>query len=89
MVWVPLTFSPVGSDADVALIPTATRTDCYACNPQVMAGQGTVSVEILEQLKEEEASSRDSDSKGQELVVYTPVGGGGLIGGMSAVRAVD
>ncbi len=59
----------------------------------VMAGQGTVALEILEQLEEEAgaheaaAAPGGSEQQGQQLVVYIPVGGGGLIGGMAAVRA--
>lgn len=60
-----------------------------------MAGQGTVSVEILEQLQEEEQrraadiKQLPADENAAELVVYVPVGGGGLIGGMAAVRGCD
>ncbi len=67
----------------------------------VMAGQGTVAVEILEQLQEAAAHSAVAGGgaaaaaaegaagggglEGADLVVYIPVGGGGLIGGMAAV----
>lgn len=66
---------------------------------QVMAGQGTVAIEILEQLQELEELERrrqqqqgqqqeqhqEEDAPGADLVVYIPVGGGGLIGGMAPV----
>lgn len=48
-------------------------------NPFVIAGQGTVALEILEQVKE-------LLSFGEKLdVVVIPIGGGGLISGMSTV----
>ncbi|KAI8462337.1 MAG: tryptophan synthase beta subunit-like PLP-dependent enzyme [Monoraphidium minutum] len=68
---------------------------------EIIAGQGTVAIEILEQLQEEGEDLRLNTCSGggggsggggpggaaeaAELVVYIPVGGGGLIGGMAAV----
>ncbi|MGY3703578.1 threonine ammonia-lyase IlvA [Vagococcus martis] len=42
----------------------------------IIAGQGTVALEIVDQLKKKEASPAD--------YVFTPIGGGGLISGVSA-----
>lgn len=43
---------------------------------QIMAGQGTTALELLEQLQAAQQPAPD--------VVLVPVGGGGLIGGMAA-----
>lgn len=45
-------------------------------DPYVIAGQGTVAKEILEQIQEQNNSEMD--------IVFVPVGGGGLIAGVSA-----
>jgi len=45
-------------------------------DPDVIAGQGTIAKEILEQMQEQLADEPD--------VVFVPVGGGGLIAGVSA-----
>ena len=55
-------------------------------NPKIIAGQGTVGLEIVEQLRE------TSDRRGEEIRVSTvvvPIGGGGLISGVAAaIRAL-
>lgn len=48
-------------------------------DPDVIAGQGTIAKEILEQIKEQL-----NDASKQPDMVFVPVGGGGLIAGVSA-----
>ncbi|MCW8901450.1 MAG: threonine ammonia-lyase, biosynthetic [Gammaproteobacteria bacterium] len=48
-------------------------------DPVVIAGQGTIAKEILQQLKDE-----SSDHSKQPDIVFVPVGGGGLIAGIAA-----
>ena len=49
---------------------------CSFNHPHILAGQGTVALEIIE----------DMESKGKKIdAVLIPVGGGGLIAGMSVV----
>ncbi len=51
-------------------------------DPDVIAGQGTVAKEIIEQLNEQCASKPD--------IVFVPVGGGGLIAGVAAfLKAIN
>jgi len=70
-------------DASTHTLPTS--LDHPPPPQQVMAGQGTVSIEILEQMAEADAAAAGEGGGARELVVFIPVGGGGLIGGMAAV----
>lgn len=56
-------------------------------HPRIIAGQGTVGLEIVEQLREAAtAEGRDPDGpEGTPGLVLVPIGGGGLISGISAV----
>lgn len=56
-------------------------------HPDIIAGQGTVGLEIAEQLAE--AAERDPGAPGRPALVLVPIGGGGLISGVAAaVRAL-
>ncbi len=51
-------------------------------DPEVIAGQGTVAKEILQQLQQQASTEPD--------IVFVPVGGGGLIAGVSAyLKAIN
>ncbi len=58
-------------------------------NPYVIAGQGTVALELLEQVAEHDLEFADGSPSGLDAVVV-PVGGGGLIAGTAiAVKALS
>lgn len=72
----------VGSEA-AALAAASASGAAYISpynNPLVVAGQGTIGVEIAAQL----AEAASADPSGRPLVVIVPVGGGGLIAGIAA-----
>lgn len=52
-------------------------------HPDIIAGQGTVALEIWEQL--DEAASRGEGAMGDPGLVLVPIGGGGLISGCAVV----
>lgn len=58
---------------------------------EIIAGQGTAGLEILEQLAEERARRVDARPEiGPLALVLVPIGGGGLIAGVSAaIRALS
>jgi threonine dehydratase len=60
-------------------------------HPEIIAGQGTVGLEIHEQLAEERARRVEASPKvGPLALVLVPIGGGGLIAGVSAaIRALS
>lgn len=60
-------------------------------HPEIIAGQGTVGLEICEQLAEERARRVDARPEvGPLKLVLVPIGGGGLIAGVSAaIRALS
>ena len=60
-------------------------------HPEIIAGQGTVGLEIYEQLAEERARRVEAQPEvGSLALVLVPIGGGGLIAGVSAaIRALS
>ena len=60
--------------------------NCFYIDPynnnNAVAGQGTIGIELLEQLQNKFSKTKDVD-KLKELVVVVPIGGGGLISGVS------
>lgn len=54
-------------------------------NEKAMAGQGTIGLEILEQLNEKFKKNK----KVKELVVVAPIGGGGLLSGISCALKTE
>jgi threonine dehydratase len=54
-------------------------------DPAIIAGQGTVGLEIVEQLADRpELAGGEEPSEGRGLVVLVPIGGGGLASGIAA-----
>lgn len=72
----------IGSEA-AALAAASASGAAYISpynNPLVVAGQGTIGVEIAAQLHE----ASGAEPTGRPLVVIVPVGGGGLVAGIAA-----
>lgn len=58
--------------------------------PLVMAGQGTIGLELLEQLAAHAAASPGPESPPLVDAVVVPVGGGGMISGIAmAIKSID